>query len=159
MKGLELNDDLILRRAAPGDSAALARLAQAAYGPYVPILNAVPRPAEANYDQIAVEDEVWITGRCEHPIASLVLRIKTDHLLIWSIAVNPTHQKQGLGKLLLNFSLQRARQENLCEVRLVTNALMTHNRAWYARNGFAEIRHERLDDRTAIHMSLALNKE
>lgn len=158
MKGPLPSDDLILRRAAPENGAALVRLAHAAYDPYVSVINAVPRPAEANYNQLVAQDEVWIAGPAEKLVASLVLRLKPGHLLIWSIAVSPSHQKHGLGNRLLDFSIQRARDEDLGEVRLVTNALMTQNRAWYARNGFVEFHQEQLTDRTAIHMNLVLEK-
>jgi GNAT superfamily N-acetyltransferase len=47
-----------------------------------------------------------------------VLEERPDHLLIYSIAVNPTEQRQGYGRALLNFADQRAVAIGVSEIRL-----------------------------------------
>lgn len=56
-------------------------------------------------------------------------------LLLGPVAVHPTHQGEGLGGLLINASLHRARDEGWARVMLVGDA------PYYARFGF-----QKLDD-------------
>jgi len=82
----------------------------------------------------------------------LILEPQTDHLLIWSIAIDPDVQAHGVGKLLLGFAEERARHLGLSTMRLYTGTLLTHLVAWYGRNGYVTERIEELPDRSVTHM-------
>jgi GNAT superfamily N-acetyltransferase len=47
-------------------------------------------------------------------------------------------EKQGSGRMLLDFAEEKARERGYLEVRLYTNELMHENLAWYARLGYQE---------------------
>jgi len=56
-----------------------------------------------------------------------ILEPKSDHLLVYSIAIRPGDQRRGYGKALLMFADERAIQLGLREVRLYTNVRMAVN--------------------------------
>jgi ribosomal protein S18 acetylase RimI-like enzyme len=59
-------------------------------------------------------------------------------LLVENIAIDPRFQGQGLGQVLMVFVEQQARKEQLNEIRLYTNELMTENLRFYHKLGFEE---------------------
>ncbi len=58
--------------------------------------------------------------------------------MIENVAVRTDAQGRGIGRALIGFAEQRARDLQLSEVRLYTHELMTENLALYARLGYAE---------------------
>lgn len=158
MSGRAVLDGLV--RATPQDADGLSALARRAYQHYVPMLNAVPVPMSADYAAHVRDHDVWVLPWGARQggwlVASLVLMPNPDHLMIESIAVDPAEQGKGHGRMLLDWARQRARDLKLPEIRLYTNVLMTRNRAWYKRAGFAETHEEQRGDKRIVHMKLAL---
>ena len=68
-----------------------------------------------------------------------VLEERAEHLLVYSIAVKPTEQRQGYGRALLDFADQRAAAIGVEEIRLYTNVRMERNIALYRRHGYIEV--------------------
>lgn len=140
----------------PGDAVAMTELARRAYAHYIPVINAVPVPMTADYAAHIRRDDVWVLRSGTSLAASLVLIRHPDHLLIESIAVDPEEQGKGRGRQLLDWARRRAADLGLSEIRLYTNVLMTENRAWYQRAGFAETHEEQRGDKRIVHMRLIL---
>jgi len=82
---------------------------------------------------------VWVLEVEGEPTGVAVLEERTDHLLVYSIAVKPDAQRKGYGAALLEFADQRAIGLGLREVRLYTNERMEANLRLYRRHGFVEI--------------------
>ena len=61
-----------------------------------------------------------------------------DHLHLENIAVTPTQSGKGIGKLLVRFVEQIARNKGLSAVELYTNEAMTENLELYPRLGYVE---------------------
>lgn len=141
------------RRAVPEDTPRLLSLAKRAYSPWIEVIGAIPLPMTADYGAFISDHEVWVTGPGGAPTGSLVLVREPDHLLLWSIAVDPSAKGSGLGNFLLDFTLKRAEELGLPEVRLFTNVLMDTNRAWYARHGFRETGRKQIDDKHVVYMA------
>jgi len=141
-----------LTRARPGDVPGLSDLAHRAYARFIPVMNAVPAPMSADYGDLVRDHEVWVLRSGDVLSASLVLIAAKDHLLIESITVDPDCQGNGQGRLLLDWSRRRAADLGYDEIRLYTNILMTENRAWYRRAGFAETHEEQRGDKRVVHM-------
>ena len=59
-------------------------------------------------------------------------------LFVENVAVDPRFQGQGLGQVLMAFVEQQARKEQLNEIRLYTNELMTESLRFYHKLGFEE---------------------
>lgn len=152
----ETQEALRPERARPEDAQALSELARRAYEHYVPIMNAIPVPMSADYGAMIRDHETWVLRSGDRISACLVLIHAGDHLMIENIAVDPRTQGSGYGKLLLALAERRARETGYRELRLYTNYLMSRNREWYARSGFAETREEQRGDKRVVHMSKQL---
>jgi ribosomal protein S18 acetylase RimI-like enzyme len=64
------------------------------------------------------------------------LNVRDDHVFIENIAVRPEYQRQGLGRRLMQFAEQQAREQGLNELRLYVSDLMPENLAFYDGLGF-----------------------
>jgi ribosomal protein S18 acetylase RimI-like enzyme len=73
-------------------------------------------------------------------VGVIVLRLTDEFLFVDNVAVEPQRQGEGIGKGLLAFAEQVARQHRLSELRLYTNRAMTENIALYRRLGWEETR-------------------
>ena len=146
-----------IRRASSSDEARLGALQKRAYVKYVPLIGAEPQPMAETPAVLLDGYEVWVVDGVEDGLAgALVLRTAPDHLLIWSVAVDPTQQGTGLGRRLLDFAEAQALQRGLQQVRLYTNALFTENRKLYAHLGYAETGSETYEGRELVHMAKSL---
>ena len=146
-----------IRRAASKDEARLGALQKRAYVKYVPLIGAEPQPMAETPAMLLAGYEVWVVDGVEDGLAgALVLCTAADHLLVWSVAVDPTQQGTGLGRRLLDFAEAQAIDRGLTEVRLYTNALFTENRKLYAHLGYAETGSETFEGRELVHMAKAL---
>jgi GNAT superfamily N-acetyltransferase len=146
-------NDVKLRRALAADAPAVRVCVLHAYARYEGRLPRQPKPVLADYDVVIRDTDTWlledIDGAC---VGVLVLVAQADHLLLENVAVEPSWQGRGLGKRLLALAEQEARRLGLDEVRLYTNALMTENRALYARNGYQDYAHRHIDGRDTVFM-------
>ncbi len=150
--GLLRSGDLALRRAEAADLSFLQALQRAAYAKNRPLLGVEPLPLLADYAAIMRDMEVWMAEKDTRLVGALILEPRTDDLLIWSIAADPTEQGAGLGRTLLAAAEDRARQLGRTVVRLYTGTPLAHLVAWYGRHGFAIERIEALSDRSITHM-------
>lgn len=129
-----------LRLARPEDRAAVERVVMEAYAHYVPRLGRKPGPMLDDYAARIAEGRVHVLETEAGIGAVLVLIPQPGALLLDNIAVAPEAQGRGLGRLLLDFVDQAAREAGFPAIRLYTNALMTENIALYTRLGFRETR-------------------
>ena len=145
-----------LRRAGATDVAAVNALQHAAYARNRTILGLDPLPLTVDYATIVADYDVWLLeqGALE---GVLILETRADDLLIWSVAVAPEVQGQGIGNRLLAVAEARARELGRQRVRLYTGDKLTGNIAWYERHGFATERIEDLGDRRLVHMMKELD--
>ena len=98
-----------VRRADLSDAAAVQRISADAYTrAYQAICGFVPKPALEDYRPRIQGGEVWILETDGHPAGVAVLEERSDHLLVYSIAVTPSDQRKGLGAALLRFADERA---------------------------------------------------
>jgi ribosomal protein S18 acetylase RimI-like enzyme len=145
--------DIAIRKAGPGDADLIARMTDAAYAKYVPLMGRKPQPMTADYQQILAEHPIWIMWANDQPAGVLVLMHEPEALLIYSVAIVPEYQKRGLGRRLLAWAESEARQAGYADIRLFTNALMQANIALYTRLGYTETRREPFREQTVVHMS------
>ncbi|MFH6781506.1 MULTISPECIES: GNAT family N-acetyltransferase [Methylobacterium] len=141
-----------LRRATAADEAALAALQEAAYAPNRPLLGVEPVPLLTPAAEVLARYEVWLADHDGTPAGALVLDPEPDHLMVWSVSVDPARQGGGLGNALLAAAEARSRDLDLSELRLYTGDKLARNIDWYARRGYATARVEDLPDRRLVHM-------
>ncbi|MFN8440798.1 MAG: GNAT family N-acetyltransferase [Caldilineaceae bacterium] len=146
----------IIRLATEDDVAAIVALTDAAYRKFLPRLGRKPQPMTTDYQQFIKQHSMWLLEIDQRLVGVLALKHEIDSLLIYSVAIDPTEQKRGYGRLLLAHAEDEAKQAGYRSVRLYTNVLMEENIALYKRIGYQETRREVLSDRTIVHMSKQL---
>lgn len=153
-----------IRLATAGDAGAIEVCTRAAYSKFVDRLGREPEPMTADYARIIADHEVWALDSAgagvRGLIAALVLIPHPDHLLIYSVAVDPRHQGRGLGHRLLAHAEEEAQRKGLLESRLYTNALMSENVSFYQRLGYHETgrrEHPDFEGSVIVFMSKHLN--
>ncbi|MEW5986878.1 MAG: GNAT family N-acetyltransferase [Chloroflexota bacterium] len=149
-------DQVIIRRASLADADIITELTAAAYSRHVPRLGRLPQPMTADYRQMVAEHPIWLLYLGSEPAGVLVLIVEAEALLIYSVAISPPHQKQGLGRRLLAWAEQEARRAGYTLIRLYTNVLMEENVALYRRLGYEETGRESYLGSTLVHMAKPL---
>lgn len=134
-----------LRPAVAADAPALRAMVESAYAVYVPRIGLRPAPMDADYDDLVARGLVTVAEADGQLAGALVLVPASDHLLIENVAVDPSHQGEGIGAALMDLAEERARAAGIGELRLYTHRLMTENRAWYTRLGYEETGRETQD--------------
>ncbi|WP_406854905.1 GNAT family N-acetyltransferase [Alsobacter sp. KACC 23698] len=141
-----------LRRATPDDLGALVALQRAAYAQNRALLGVEPLPLQADYEAVLRDWEVWLADGPAGLAGALILELRPDDLLIWSVAADPGAQRSGFGNRLLAAAEERARQLGRTAIRLYTGQALTHNVAWYSRKGYRVESVEPMPDRILVHM-------
>lgn len=130
----------------------LQRLHHRAYAKYVARINRKPEPMGADWQDILRNDTVWLAEVDGSPTGALVVRVQVDHLLIWSVAVDPCLQQRGIGRQLLDFAELEALRRGFSEIRLYTNEKFTENIRLYETIGYVITHTESTGERTLVHM-------
>lgn len=138
-----------VRHAVPGDAHAVRELTRAAYARWVAVIGREPRPMTADYDA-AVRDHLVDLLHYDGRLVGLIeMRSEADHLLIVNVAVAPTSQGQGFGRVLLAHAEKVATSLGHGETRLYTNGSFTDNLRLYSRVGYQV-------DREEVHPQLGM---
>jgi ribosomal protein S18 acetylase RimI-like enzyme len=129
-----------IRNASPSDLAVVGQISADAYiSAYLPVLGYIPKPAEEDYGPRIARKEVWLLECSDRAVGVAVLEEHPNHLLVYSIAVNPTEQRQGYGRALLAFADQQAVATGVPEIRLYTNTRMKQNITLYQSHGYVAV--------------------
>ncbi|MFB7866433.1 GNAT family N-acetyltransferase [Streptomyces sp. NPDC056069] len=130
------------RPAVAADVPAVKAVIDAAFHHYIERIGLVPAPMREDHAANVAAGRVFVAGE---PVAGLVVVVpEADHLYLDTIAVHPDAQGTGLGRTLMTWVEERARELGLPEVRLLTNAMMWENQKLYERYGY-EVTERRAD--------------
>ena len=131
-----------LRKAEKADQAAIEKIAQEAYALYVPRMDKKPFPMLDDYAAhieagaaFVLEDGDGIRGYI------ILLPAGDGALLLDNVAIDPSAQKCGYGRKLLDFAEAVARERGLDRIILYTNEAMRENLVWYPKMGYAVTGH------------------
>ena len=144
------------RRATGEDIPAIKALQEAAYARNRRLLGVEPLPLKADYSDILSHMEVWLAEERQELKGVLILDVRPEDLLIWSLAASPNAQGQGLGQIMLDAAEVRAGQLGHTVIRLCTGAKLVTLIGWYKRHGYEVVETEQLDDRVIQHMKKTL---
>ncbi|HEX4204174.1 MAG TPA: GNAT family N-acetyltransferase [Ktedonobacteraceae bacterium] len=97
-----------------------------------------PAPLHADYEALIAQGVVYVLANEEEVRGVLVMMSRERSLLVENVAVDPRFQGQGLGQVLMAFVEQQGRKEQLDEICLYTNEVMTENLRFYHKLGFEE---------------------
>lgn len=143
-----------LRQATEADLPSIHRVIAAAYGKYLRRMNKPPAPLSRDYRAAVDAGAVWVAG-C--PVTGVIsLTSMPDVILVENVAVHPAQQGTGLGRRLMEFAEQQARQRKIQRLALYTNELMTENQAIYSHLGYRETARRVEDGYRRIYMEKVL---
>lgn len=128
----------IIRQAEQEDQADIVACVQAAYSKYIERIGKKPAPMLADYNTLIADEMVYVLVVDKEIRGVLVMTPEGREMFVENVAVDPRFQGQGLGRTLMAFVEQQARKEQLDEIRLYTNELMTKNLLFYHQLGFEE---------------------
>jgi ribosomal protein S18 acetylase RimI-like enzyme len=135
-----------LRRATQADASSLKDIAERAYTPYLERMGGQrPRPMDDDYDALVTTAEAWVAEADGEVIGFLVLVAEGGGMLLDGVAVLPSRQGLGVGRLLLTLAEERARAAGCDRISLYTHETMVENQRLYERNGYVVARRARED--------------
>jgi GNAT superfamily N-acetyltransferase len=126
-----------VRLAAPSDLAQVEAIVREAYSGYIPRIGREPGPMLDDYASLIAQGQVHVLED-DGVVGVLVLVPEAAAMLLDNIAVAPSAQGRGYGRVLLDFAEHEARRQGFYAIRLYTHALMTENLTLYPRLGYVE---------------------
>jgi ribosomal protein S18 acetylase RimI-like enzyme len=131
-----------IRLAKPDEREAVAALVDAAYSKWIPVIGRKPGPMLADYEKLIADNVVYVVTAENQIVGVLVIWPIEDAMLIENICVSPDQQRGGIGRQLMDFAEQRAREDGLNLMSLYTNEKFEVNQAYYRKLGYVETRRE-----------------
>ena len=131
-----MNQPLTFRPGLAQDADLIRAFVRATFAKWVPIMGREPLPMTADYD-LALQNHSFVLAFAGDTLAGVLETVvEDDHLWVETVAVRSDLQGQGLGQILMAKAADEARAKGLGELRLLTNAALTSNLAFYQANGF-----------------------
>lgn len=154
-----MNDEAPIRiePAHAGQENAIRSLVRRAYEIYIPRVGKEPGPMLDDYEARIAEGSAYVLKRGDEICGALVLLDFPEYLLLDNVAIEPSRQGQGLGRVLIAFAEEEARQRGYSEIRLYTHECMTENIALYRKLGYAETHRVTEKGYARVYMRKALN--
>lgn len=130
---------ITIKAAEARDYAAIRSCAIAAYEGYIDAIGRAPAPMTANYAALIANGDIHVAqDEKEKVIGFIVFMMDGDKMLLENIAVRPDAAGKGIGKALIFFCEETARQAGASTVSLYTNEKMTGNLLLYPHLGYHE---------------------
>ena len=149
--------NVVIRPGVNDDVPELHRLAFDAYRQYVAAEGSEPAPMMADYGALVAQGHAWVAEENNRVIGLLILEHAGDHLLLENIAVAADVRGLGVGRRLMSFAEERARDLGLSEIRLYTGQVMTQNLHYYPRHGYRETHRGYEDGHHRVYFSKLLS--
>jgi ribosomal protein S18 acetylase RimI-like enzyme len=127
-----------IRAAVAGEAQDVHDLVQSAYGHYVERIGRRPGPMDWDYEERIVRELVSVADEGGEIVGVIVLIPEPDHVVVENVAVAPERRGEGIGRALLAFAEEGAREAGTPTLRLFTHAKMTENLALYPRLGYEQ---------------------
>jgi ribosomal protein S18 acetylase RimI-like enzyme len=134
-----------IRLATPADLSAITTLVSLAYSPYLPRLaGKLPAPMTADYTSLIASSFLYTLIADEKVVGCISLSSTNSStttstaLEINNLAIHPSSQGKGYGKLLLKYAEEITKEKGLGSCSLYTNVKMIENVALYTKLGYQE---------------------
>ena len=125
-----------LRPARVGDAPEITACVNAAYRHYIERLGKKPGPMLEDYAKSIRQHQMHVAEQVDGIVGALVLMITAEGFLLHMIAVHPSAQGTGVGRMLLEFAEAEALRQGYRSIYLMTNEKMTENQVLYAKIGY-----------------------
>jgi GNAT superfamily N-acetyltransferase len=146
----------LIRLASFFDERSIVALIDAAYRDYIPKLGRDPQPMTDDYAVLIAAGEVWVLDGSSALDGVLVVQRQEDCLLVRTVGIAPTCQRQGLGSRLMGEVERMAAEADIRTLRLYTNEMMTGNVELYERLGYTETHRTGPEGKQVIYMTKEL---
>jgi GNAT superfamily N-acetyltransferase len=143
------------RLAARPDLPQVENIIRAAYSGYIDRIGRESGPMLDDYATLISQEQVYVLEDVGI-VGVLVLVPEPDTMLLDNVAIVPSAQGRGYGRLLLDFAEQEARRQGFGAIRLYTNSLMTENLRLYPRLGYVETHRGREKGFSRVYMTKQL---
>lgn len=145
-----------LRAAIAADAPTLTRIVRSTYAHYVERLGREPATMQVDYARAIATGGVHVAVEDESILGLVILADGDDGCLLNNLAVALAAQGRGIGRLLIAFAEQRARERGHDRVLLYTNERMVENIALYRCLGYAEVARRCEAGYRRVHMAKRL---
>jgi len=146
----------MIRKAEASDEPAVRSCAEQAYARYVPLIGRKPAPMLADFAAQIAAGEVYIATDDKDTFQGFIVFYAEDgHILLENVAVLPSAAGRGVGKTLIGFCEDTARQRGM-NVHLYTNEKMTDNLSIYPKLGYVEVARRTEDGFNRVYFEKAL---
>jgi len=109
-----------------------------------------------DYARLIAEATVFVLVAGDEIAGILVMEREDSELILLNVAVLPRYTGQGIGKQLMGFCEEYARDNGCTAIRLYTHALMTENLGIYSKLGYQETHRATQDGFDRVFMRKAL---
>ncbi len=141
-----MSKHLEVRRAQAKDEPVVSQCAEEAYEQYVAAIGKKPAPMVANFASLIASEHLYVAVDLDgHLLGFIVFFQKDDHMFLENVAVRQDATGRGVGKRLIAFCEEIAKDANLGSVKLYTNEKMTANLSLYPHLGYQETERRRED--------------
>jgi GNAT superfamily N-acetyltransferase len=140
------------RPAELADASRVAELIDSAYGHYVERIGMLPRPMTDDYDEVIRNHPVTVAEESGAIVGVIVLGTTDEGFLIDNVAVHPSHQGRGLGRVLLELAEAEARRAGFDSIYLYTHERLIENLTLYSRIGYVEYDRRPQEDFSLVYM-------
>jgi len=145
-----------IEKATAVDAPQITQCVQDAYQHYVAQIGSPPGPMLDDYAAMITEHGVWVIRDNGRIAALLVLIDQPEMMLLDNVAVHPDYQGRKLGKRLMAFAEEVARERGYGAIQLYTHEMMATNRAIYAKIGYVEFARKREKGLNRVYMKKQL---
>jgi ribosomal protein S18 acetylase RimI-like enzyme len=129
----------MIRPAKPTDEPAVRDCAEQAYARYVAAMGRKPAPMVADFAAQIAAGEVYVATDEQGVFQGfIVFYAEEGHILLENVAVLPSAAGRGVGKALIGFCENAARERRM-NVHLYTNEKMVENLSIYPKLGYVEV--------------------
>lgn len=145
-----------VRLATLDDLEAIQAITAEAYQDYLPLFGGLPSLATEDYKPRVKRQEVSLACSKGQLAGVIVIEQGSEHHLVYSVAVAPSHSGRGIGTHLIRLAEAEAQKQGIKQMRLFTNSLMERNIALYQRLGYTEFErkpHPTRPEFMLIHMA------
>jgi GNAT superfamily N-acetyltransferase len=127
-----------IRLAVKDDIAAVTQCVCQAFIHYISRIGKQPGPMLDDYQALVEQGVVFVACQKSEIVGALVLLETDEGFCIETIAVRPDAQGRGIGRQLLAYSEDLARQSGYASIYLSTHRLMHESQSVYAHLGYVE---------------------
>ena len=130
--------EINVRPAKEADVLAIKKCVDDAFEKYTERIGKPPAAMLFDYSVYVNEGKVWVAEIQGELCGMLVLFPTEEGFYLDTIAVSPSFQGLGVGRVLLQFAEQEALRRGFKSIYLCTNVKMTENQILYPKIGYVE---------------------